>query len=76
MFFFPVWAEKELIKGFFQNLRQDELDKFIKHLQTKMMVWGAICVANNKSGGSAVKAQVGGRGVLSFVAVQIGPFLD
>ena len=40
---FPSGLKNELIKGCFQNLRQDELDKFIKHLQTKMMVWGAMC---------------------------------
>ena len=73
---FPSGLRKELVQCCFQGLRQDELERFVNHLQAKTMLWGALCVASGKSGGSAMKAVPRGRGTLAFVAIQIGPFLD
>ena len=71
---FPSGLQKELVKCCFQSLRQDELERFVNHLQAKMLLWGALCATNGKSGGSAMKPR--GKGTLAFVAIQIGPFLD
>ena len=74
---FPTGLRRQILKCCYHSLQDDELHKFMQHLQMKLMKWGAACVGLGLSGGAAIMTiPKGGGGVTTFVSIAIGPFLD
>ena len=68
---FPTDLRRQILKCCYHSLQDDELHKFVQHLQMKLMNWGAACVGLGLSGGAAIKTIPKGKGVTTFVTITI-----
>ena len=73
---FSTGIRRQILKCCYHSLRDDELHKFVQHLQKKLIDWGGACVGLRLSGGAAIMSIPKGKGVMTFVSLAIGPFMD
>ena len=59
---FPTGLRRQILKCCYHSLQDDELHKFVQHLQMKLMNWGATCVGLGLSGGGSYQDNPKGKG--------------
>ena len=76
---FTESLQGNVVKGAYQHLSFDELQKFIGELAIRLQDWGEQCIANQKSCGSAIQidgTRGWGGGKVTATPIALGPFRD
>ena len=69
-----VYAEEQREPGLYHRMKSDEVQRFVGELAIRLQDWEAYCIANDKSCGTAMRADGKGAGKVTFTPFKLGPF--